>query len=93
MLLVVAEGAFAVRLRNEESIKQRLHVVKGMYYSITFSAARTCAQDERLNISVAHGWGVLPIQTLYSNNGWDSYAWAFQAEFNDVEIVIHNPGV
>ncbi|XP_030534085.1 uncharacterized protein LOC115743450 [Rhodamnia argentea] len=93
MLLVVPEGSFAVRLGNEASIKQRLRVVKGMYYSITFSAARTCAQEERLNISVAPDWGVLPMQTLYSSNGWDSYAWAFQAELDVAEIVVHNPGV
>lgn len=93
MLLVVPEGAFAVRLGNEASIKQRLRVQKGMYYSITFSAARTCAQEEKLNISVAPDSGVLPMQTLYSSNGWDSYAWAFQAELDVAEIVIHNPGV
>lgn len=93
MLLVVPEGAYAVRLGNEASIKQRLQVVKGMYYSITFSAARTCAQEEKLNISAAPDWGVLPMQTMYSSNGWDSYAWAFQAELDVAEIVIHNPGV
>jgi hypothetical protein len=89
MLLVVPEGAFAVRLGNEASIKQRMKVIKGL----TFSAARTCAQEERLNISVAPDSGVLPMQTLYSSNGWDSYAWAFQAEVDVAEIVIHNPGV
>ncbi|KAJ7966143.1 Protein of unknown function, DUF642 [Quillaja saponaria] len=93
MLLVVPEGAFAVRLGNEASIKQRIKVIKGMYYSITFSAARTCAQEERLNVSVAPDSGVLPMQTLYSSSGWDSYAWAFQADYDVVEIVIHNPGV
>ncbi|XP_058074581.1 protein DUF642 L-GALACTONO-1,4-LACTONE-RESPONSIVE GENE 2-like [Magnolia sinica] len=93
MLLVVPEGAFAVRLGNEASIKQRVKVVKGMYYSLTFSAARTCAQEERLNVSVAPDSGVLPMQTLYSSNGWDSYAWAFQADFDVAEVVIHNPGV
>ncbi|KAI4380173.1 hypothetical protein MLD38_006393 [Melastoma candidum] len=93
MLLVVPEGAYAVRLGNEASIKQRMKVMKGMYYSITFSAARTCAQEEKLNISVAPDWGVLPMQTMYSSNGWDSYAWAFQAELDVAEIVIHNPGV
>uniref|UniRef100_A0A5B7ACS7 DUF642 domain-containing protein n=1 Tax=Davidia involucrata TaxID=16924 RepID=A0A5B7ACS7_DAVIN len=92
MLLVVPEGAFAVRLGNEASIKQRVNVLKGMYYSITFSAARTCAQEERLNVSVAPDSGVLPMQTLYSSNGWDSYAWAFQADLEWIEIVIHNPG-
>ncbi|CAI9094495.1 OLC1v1030245C2 [Oldenlandia corymbosa var. corymbosa] len=93
MLLVVPEGYAAVRLGNEASIKQKLNVTLGMYYSITFSAARTCAQEEQLNVSVAPDFGVLPMQTLYSSNGWDSYAWAFQAEYKEVEILIHNPGV
>lgn len=93
MLLVVPEGAYAVRLGNEASIKQRVSVIKGMYYSLTFSAARTCAQEEKLNVSVAPDSGVLPMQTLYSSNGWDSYAWAYQAEYDYSEIVIHNPGV
>ncbi|KAL0372094.1 UNVERIFIED_CONTAM: hypothetical protein Scaly_0891000 [Sesamum calycinum] len=93
MLLVVPEGYAAVRLGNEASIKQSLNVSKGMYYSLTFSAARTCAQEERLNVSVAPDFGVLPIQTLYSSNGWDSYAWAFQADSSVAEILIHNPGV
>ncbi|XP_059642776.1 protein DUF642 L-GALACTONO-1,4-LACTONE-RESPONSIVE GENE 2-like [Cornus florida] len=93
MLLVVPEGAFAVRLGNEAYITQKVRVTKGMYYSITFSAARTCAQEEWLNVSVAPDSGVLPMQTLYSSNGWDSYAWAFQADFDVIDIVIHNPGV
>ncbi|KAM7513236.1 hypothetical protein LguiB_012111 [Lonicera macranthoides] len=93
MLLVVPEGAFAVRLGNEASIKQKAKVTKGMYYSITFTAARTCAQEEKLNVSVAPDSGVLPMQTLYNSNGFDSYAWAYQADFDEVEIVIHNPGV
>ncbi|XP_052182212.1 protein DUF642 L-GALACTONO-1,4-LACTONE-RESPONSIVE GENE 2-like [Diospyros lotus] len=93
MLLVVPEGAFAVRLGNEASIKQRVNVTRGMYYSLSFCAARTCAQEERLNVSVAPDSGVLPMQTLYSSNGWDCYAWAFQAERDVAEIVIHNPGV
>ncbi|KAK4600824.1 hypothetical protein RGQ29_010439 [Quercus rubra] len=93
MLLVVPAGAYAVRLGNEASIKQRVKVIKGMYYSLTFSAARTCAQEEKLNVSVAPDSGVLPMQTLYSSNGWDSYAWAFQADYDVADIVIHNPGV
>ncbi|KAI4316295.1 hypothetical protein L6164_024289 [Bauhinia variegata] len=56
-------------------------------------SARTCAQEQRLNVSVAPDSGVVPMQTLYSSNGWDAYAWAFQAEYPQVEIVIHNPGV
>ncbi|KAG5562762.1 hypothetical protein RHGRI_005478 [Rhododendron griersonianum] len=70
-----------------------LVVIKGMYYSITFSAARTCAQEEPINVTVAPDSGVLPVQTLYSSNGWDAYSWAFQADFDEVEILLHNPGV
>ncbi|KAK8575889.1 hypothetical protein V6N13_032801 [Hibiscus sabdariffa] len=98
MLLIVPEGGFAVRLGNEALIKQKLKVIKGMYYSLTFSAARTCAQEEKLNVSVSpnyekNDFGLLPIQTMYSSNGWDTYAWAFQADESVVEISIHNPGV
>ncbi|KAK4435795.1 hypothetical protein Salat_0743000 [Sesamum alatum] len=93
MLLVVPEGYAAVRLGNEASIKQLVNVTKGMFYSLTFSAARTCAQEESVNVSVAPDYGVLPIQTLYSSNGWDSYAWAFRASYDVAEILIHNPGV
>uniref|UniRef100_A0A1D1XF41 Allergen Act d 3 n=1 Tax=Anthurium amnicola TaxID=1678845 RepID=A0A1D1XF41_9ARAE len=92
MLLVVPEGAYAVRLGNEASIKQAIKVTQGMYYSVTFSAARTCAQEEKLNVSVAPDSGVLPMQTMYSSNGWDSYAWAFKAPSPLVELIIHNPG-
>ncbi|XP_024030510.1 uncharacterized protein LOC112094266 [Morus notabilis] len=93
MLLVVPEGACAVRLGNEASIKQRLNVTKGMFYALTFCAARTCAQEERLNVSVPPDSGLLPIQTLYGSNGWDCYSWAFLAPLSLVEIIIHNPGV
>lgn len=93
MLLVVPEGSYAVRLGNEASIKQRIEVRNGVRYSLTFSAARTCAQEERLNVSVAPESGVLPMQTMYSSNGWDSYAWAWNARSDVAEIAIHNPGV
>ncbi|XP_027332092.1 uncharacterized protein LOC113847290 isoform X1 [Abrus precatorius] len=92
MLLVVPEGAYAVRLGNEASIKQKIKVIKGMYYSITFMVARTCAQEERLNISVAPDWGVIPIQTLYTSSGWDPIAYGFKAMSDVVDMLIHNPG-
>lgn len=97
MLLVVPEGASAVRLGDEASIKTKVKVANGMFYSISFSAARTCAQDEKLNISVSPNsepkdWGILPIQTMYSSDGWDTYSWGFLAEFNEIEIILHNPG-
>lgn len=94
MLLVVPEGAFAVRLGNDAAIRQRVRVAAGAYYALTFTAARTCAQEERLNVSAApaHASGVIPMQTLYSSSGWDSYSWGFRAAGAAAEIVIGNPG-
>ncbi|KAH0468191.1 hypothetical protein IEQ34_003224 [Dendrobium chrysotoxum] len=93
MLLVVPEGSYAVRLGNEAFIRQTLLLTPSLRYSLSFSAARTCAQSERLNISVTPSSSLLPIQTTYSSNGWDSYAWAFLAKQSTVHLVIHNPGV
>ncbi|GMN50067.1 hypothetical protein TIFTF001_019235 [Ficus carica] len=98
MLLIVPEGAYAVRLGNEASIKQKVRVIKGGFYSLTFSAARTCAQEEKLNVSVSpnlepNDSGILPMQTMYSSNGWDSYSFGFNADASAIEIIIHNPGV
>ncbi|KAJ6963370.1 hypothetical protein NC652_001864 [Populus alba x Populus x berolinensis] len=98
MVLVVPVGAYAVRLGNEASIKQKVKVTQGEFYSVTFNVARTCAQEEKLNLSVSpnsepRDWGILPMQTMYSSNGWDAYAWAFHADGPEVEISIHNPGV
>ena len=92
MLLPVPEGAYAVRLGNEASIQQRLALTRGAHYSITFSAARTCAQAERLNVTVDPESDVLPVQTVYSSSGWDSYSWAFEARRSAVTLVVHNPG-
>ncbi|XP_066346528.1 BIIDXI-like protein At5g11420 [Miscanthus floridulus] len=93
MLLPVPEGAYAVRLGNEASIQQRLALTQGAHYSITFSAARTCAQAEQLNVTVAPESDILPIQTVYSSSGWDSYSWAFKATGSVVSLIVHNPGV
>ncbi|CAL5026681.1 unnamed protein product [Urochloa decumbens] len=93
MLLPVPEGAWAVRLGNNASIQQRIQVMRGAAYSITFSAARTCAQAEQLNVTVAPESDILPIQTVYTSSGWDSYSWAFEAKSSVVSFVVHKPGV
>jgi hypothetical protein len=93
MVLVVPEGARAVRLGNDASIRQQLtSLTRRMSYSITFSAARTCAQAEHLNVSAAPESGDLPIQTVYTSSGWDSYSWAFKARHTTAWLTIHNPG-
>ncbi|CAN6249203.1 unnamed protein product [Urochloa humidicola] len=93
MLLPVPEGAWAVRLGNNASIQQRIQVTRGAAYSITFSAARTCAQAEALNVTVAPESDILPIQTVYTSSGWDSYSWAFKAASSVVSFIVHKPGV
>ncbi|KAI3918728.1 hypothetical protein MKX01_042048 [Papaver californicum] len=89
----VARGVHAVRLGNEASISQTLALKSGSYYSLTFGATRTCAQDEVLKISVASQSGNLPLQTLYSSNGGDTYAWAFRAISNLTKVTFQNPGI
>lgn len=94
MLLVVPEGASAVRLGNDASIKTEVKVKKDIFYSVSFSASRTCAQEQKLNVSVSpKDWGIWPIQTVYSSDGWDSYSWGFLAQSNEIEILIHNPDI
>ncbi|XP_074312616.1 BIIDXI-like protein At5g11420 [Silene latifolia] len=95
MVLVIPEGKHAVRLGNNASIRQKVRVAKGRFYALTFSFARTCSQDETLNITISpnhkkHGSGLLPLQTIYSHLGHDAYAWGFRAESSVIEITFHN---
>ncbi|XP_048431995.1 uncharacterized protein LOC103968043 [Pyrus x bretschneideri] len=89
----VPRGVHAVRLGNEASISQNVNVIPGSVYSLTFGATRTCAQDEVLTISVPGQSADLPLQTLYSSNGGDTYAWAFKATSKVVKVTFHNPGI
>ncbi|CAN6268374.1 unnamed protein product [Urochloa humidicola] len=97
MILTVPEGAHALRLGRDASIQQQISVTQGLYYSITFRASRTCAQDEKLSLTVVPitGYptqtGELPIQTVYTSCGWDSYSWAFKAEAGIVSFTISHP--
>ncbi|KAJ4957171.1 hypothetical protein NE237_013954 [Protea cynaroides] len=54
-------------------------------YSITFSAARTYAQLESLNISVPAASQIVDLHPLYNVQRWDLYAWAFQVELDNGE--------
>uniref|UniRef100_A0A803MHD6 DUF642 domain-containing protein n=1 Tax=Chenopodium quinoa TaxID=63459 RepID=A0A803MHD6_CHEQI len=88
----VPRGVHAIRLGNEASVHQYVRVKKGSYYSLTFSATRTCALDEVLGVSASNDSADLPIQTLYSSNGGDTYAWAFEASSQIAKVAFHNPG-
>lgn len=89
----IPRGAHAVRLGNEASIYQYVKVKPGVVYSLTFSVTRTCAQNEVLHVSVPGMFSELPIQTLYSADGGDTYAWAFKAASSVVKVTFYNPGV
>lgn len=96
MVLVVPQGKHAVRLGTNASIRQKVAAQTGKFYALTFSFARTCSQEEVLNVTITpsskgHS-GILPLQTVYSSVGFDSYAWGFRAEANVIEISLHNPG-
>ncbi|XP_020413951.1 uncharacterized protein LOC109947665 [Prunus persica] len=93
MYFSVAHGVHAVRLGNEASISQTIKVKPGSLCALTFGASRTCAQEEVLRVSVPPQAGDLPLQTLYSSNGGDTYAWGFRATSNVVKMTFHNPGV
>ncbi|KAJ4980615.1 hypothetical protein NE237_031452 [Protea cynaroides] len=93
MILIIPQGMHAVRLGNDAEIRQDIKLEKGSLYSITFSAARTCAQLESLNISVPAASQTIDLQTLYNVQGWDSYAWAFQAESDNGEVMFRNTGM
>lgn len=93
MILIVPQGRHAVRLGNDAEVSQDVKVEKGSLYSVTFSAARTCAQLESLNVSVPPASQTIDLQTLYNVQGWDPYAWAFEAEEDDVKLVFRNPGM
>ncbi|KAI4312345.1 hypothetical protein MLD38_037162 [Melastoma candidum] len=93
MILIVPEGMHAVRLGNDAEISQDVVVEKGAVYSVTFSAARTCAQLESLNVSVAPASATIDLQTLYSVQGWDPYAWAFAAQEDKARLVFRNLGM
>ncbi|KAI3884197.1 hypothetical protein MKW92_034507 [Papaver armeniacum] len=89
----VPRGVHAVRLGNEANISQTIKLKPNSYYSLTFGATRTCAQDEVLRVYVPPSSGEFSLQTLYSSDGGDTYAWAFKAETEHAKITFHNPGV
>ena len=93
MFFAVAHGVHAVRLGNEASISQIITVKPKSLYSVTFSASRTCAQNEVLRVSIPPLSSDLPLQTLYSSDGGDTYAVGFIATSAVAEITFHNPGV
>ncbi|VAI21829.1 unnamed protein product [Triticum turgidum subsp. durum] len=77
MVLTVPEGRHAVQLGTDSSIRQQLSVTRG-----------------KLKVSVVPGDDVvadeLPVQTVYTSSGWDSYSWAFKAKQGVVSFIIHH---
>ncbi|KAG6654496.1 hypothetical protein CIPAW_05G149000 [Carya illinoinensis] len=92
MYFIVAHGVHVVRLGNEASISQTIKVKLGALYALTFGASRTCTQEEVLQVSMPPQKEDLPLQTLHSSNGGDTYAWGFITTSNVVIMTFHNPG-
>lgn len=94
MVLVVPQGKHAIRLGNNAQISQEIELDRGSIYSLTFSAARTCAQLESLNVSVPPAVAEsIDLQTLYNSEGWDAYAWGFKAYADKTKVVFMNAGL
>ncbi|KAK8484983.1 hypothetical protein V6N13_063049 [Hibiscus sabdariffa] len=93
LVLIVPRGMHAVRLGNDAEISQELTVEKGSSYAVTFSAARTCAQMESLNVSVPPASQTVDLQTLYNVQGWDPYSISFLATEKIVQLSFRNPGM
>ncbi|XP_051124575.1 uncharacterized protein LOC127246947 [Andrographis paniculata] len=93
MYFPVAHGVHAVRLGNLATVSQTVPLKKGALYALTFGASRTCAQEEVLRVSVSpEQTGDLPLHTLYSSYGGDTYGWGFRATADSMRVVFHNPG-
>jgi len=93
MILIVPQGRHAVRLGNDAEISQEVTVEKGSIYSVTFCAARTCAQLESINVSVPPASQTVDLQTLYNVQGWNPYAVSFNADEDTFRLVFKNPGM
>ncbi|KAI3760626.1 hypothetical protein L1987_51024 [Smallanthus sonchifolius] len=70
----------------------------GFYFTIRRGAHAARLGNEAsisqvLRVSASGKSGDLPIQTLYSTDGGDTYAFAFKATYSRVKIVFRNPGV
>jgi hypothetical protein len=44
-------------------------------------------------VTVGPESGELPIQTVYTSSGWDSYSYVFRARHTTAWLTVHNPGV
>ncbi|CAI0374951.1 unnamed protein product, partial [Linum tenue] len=93
----IPRGAHAIRLGNRATVSQPIKLPAAGIYSLTFGSTKSCAQDEVLRVTVAPAVAAdLPLQTLYSTDGGDTYALAFTVPYKGGEVVrisFHNPGV
>lgn len=89
----LAFGFNAVRLGNSSLISQEVSVKRGLVYSLTFGGTRSCAQDMNIKVSVSGLSDNISIQTMFSTDGGDSYAWAFRAMADVVNVTLENPDV
>ncbi|CAA6661367.1 unnamed protein product [Spirodela intermedia] len=84
MILIVPKVLFNSMLGNDAQVQQEWGLWRaGPPMPSPFCAARTCAMLESLNVSATPSAvtaaSTVDLQTVYSVEGWDAYAWAFQA--------------
>ncbi|KAJ8453337.1 hypothetical protein Cgig2_008221 [Carnegiea gigantea] len=79
---------FPVPRGDEASISQQLPLKPGSYYSLTFAATRTCAQDEVLGVKAGKGSADLTIK--HCSVGVEG---TFMDTSALVKVTFHNPGV
>ncbi|XP_021724296.1 uncharacterized protein LOC110691652 [Chenopodium quinoa] len=91
----VPQGVHAVSIGNEAYILQYLRVKPWAYYSVSFSATRTCPLDKYLRVTTSYSDTAdyaFPNKALYSRKEADTYAWGFQAfSSNTAFIMFSNP--
>ncbi|KAF2545873.1 hypothetical protein F2Q70_00023549, partial [Brassica cretica] len=63
---------------------------RGVVYSLTVGVTRSCARDKKIIVSVSGRSGKIPIETIFSSDGGDSYAWAFTAMSDVVRVTLQN---
>ncbi|KAH0882053.1 hypothetical protein HID58_058149 [Brassica napus] len=86
----IPRGAHAVKLGGLAIISQEVKVKRGVVYSLTVGVTRSCAGDKKIIVSVSGRSGKIPIETIFSSDAGDSYAWAFTAMSDVVRVTLQN---
>ncbi|XP_021839198.2 protein DUF642 L-GALACTONO-1,4-LACTONE-RESPONSIVE GENE 2-like [Spinacia oleracea] len=89
----VSRDVHAVSLGQDASILQYMRLKHWTYYSITFSATRTCPLDKFIRITYGGGSADFgfPSKTLYLSDKADTFAWGLRTATGTSYIHFSNP--